>query len=90
MIGAAHEKAARLLPVPPILRRRAGRLGDLIDRHRSFPVTSHAIGWLLGSLTVDSTAITRATGYRPPPMAEEDLKAAARCYLALRTMGDGR
>ena len=89
LIGAALGKPARLVPVPPTLFRLAGRVGDAIDRLRPFPLTSQAADRLLGSLTVDSTAFTSATGYRPPYSVEEGLKATANWYLARRTTGEG-
>jgi nucleoside-diphosphate-sugar epimerase len=89
LIGAALGKPARLVPVPPILFRLAGRMGDAIDRLRPFPLTSAAVDRLVSSLTVDSTAFTRATGYRPPYSVEEGLSATAGWYLARRTTGEG-
>jgi nucleoside-diphosphate-sugar epimerase len=84
LIAAALGKPARLLPVPSGLFRLAGRLGDLIDRRRPFPVTSQTVQRLLGSLTVDSTAFSKATGYRAPYTVEEGLRATAEWYLARR------
>jgi nucleoside-diphosphate-sugar epimerase len=86
LIAAALGKPARLLPVPPGLFRLAGRLGDLIDRQRPFPVTSQTVQRLLSSLTVDSTAFSRATGYRAPYTVEEGLRATAEWYLARRAV----
>jgi nucleoside-diphosphate-sugar epimerase len=89
LIGAALGRPTRLVPVPPTLFRLAGRMGDAIDRLRPFPLTSEAVDRLVGSLTVDSTAFTTATGYRPPYSVEEGLKATAGWYLARRTTGEG-
>jgi nucleoside-diphosphate-sugar epimerase len=86
LIAAALGEPARLLPVPPSLFRLAGRLGDLIDRQRPFPVTSQTVQRLLGSLTVDSTAFSKATGYGAPYTVEEGLRATAEWYLARRSM----
>jgi nucleoside-diphosphate-sugar epimerase len=88
LIGAALGKPTRLVPVPPTLFRLAGRMGDAIDRLRPFPLTSQAVDRLVGSLTVDSSAFTRATGYRPPYSVEEGLNATAGWYLARRTTGE--
>jgi nucleoside-diphosphate-sugar epimerase len=88
LIGAALSKPTQLVPVPPTLFRLAGRLGDAIDRLTPFPLTSQAVDRLVGSLTVDSTAFTRATGYRPPYSVEEGLNATARWYLGQQTTGE--
>jgi nucleoside-diphosphate-sugar epimerase len=80
LIAAALGRPARLLPVPPGLFRLAGRAGDLIDRRRPFPVTTQTVQRLLGSLAVDSTAFSTATGYRPPHSVEAGLRATAEWY----------
>lgn len=85
LIAAALGKPARLLPVPPALFRLAGRLGDVIDPHRPFPLTSQAVQRLLGSLTVDPSAFSRATGYRAPHTVEEGLRATAEWYRQRQT-----
>jgi nucleoside-diphosphate-sugar epimerase len=87
LIGAALRMPARLLPVPPAMLRLAGHVGDLINRQRPFPVTSEVVQRLLGSLTVDSTAFTSATGYRAPYSVEEGLRATADWYLSRRALG---
>jgi nucleoside-diphosphate-sugar epimerase len=80
LIAAGLGKPVRLIPVPPGLFRLAGRVGDLIDRQWPFPVTSQAVQRLLGSLSVDSTAFSTATGYRPPYSVEEGLRITAEWY----------
>ena len=89
LIGVALGKPARLVPIPLTLFRLAGRMGDAIDRLAPFPLTSQAVDRLVGSLTVDSTAFTRATGYRPPYTVEQGLNATAEWYLTRRTTGEG-
>jgi nucleoside-diphosphate-sugar epimerase len=82
LIGRALGRNARLLPVPPALLRAAGLAGDLIATLRPVPLTSAAVDRLLGSLTVDSTALTRAIGFRPPYAVEEGLRITAAWYLS--------
>ncbi len=81
LIGLALAREVRLLPVPLPLFRAAGRVGDLISRFRPLPLTSAAVDRLLGSLTVDSSALTRAVGFHPPYSVEEGLSITAEWYL---------
>lgn len=62
---------ARLFPVPASLMRLAG---TLIGKRP-------AIDRLLGSLTVDSSAIRRELGWRPPFAMEEGLLETAKWFL---------
>ena len=79
-IGRALGREARLLPVPPIAFRAAGRLGDVLSRIRPLPLTTAAVDRLLGSLMVDASALTRATGYAPRYGLEEGLRITAAWY----------
>ena len=81
LIAQALGRRARLLPVPPLLFRAAGRVGDLISGLRPVPLTSSAVDRLLGSLAVDASAITRAIGFRPPYSVEDGLRITAEWYL---------
>jgi Nucleoside-diphosphate-sugar epimerases len=81
MIAHALGRSARLVPIPSPLFRAAGRAGDLISRVRPVPLTSAAVDRLLGSLTLDSSALTRALGFRPPYSVEEGLRLTAEWYL---------
>jgi nucleoside-diphosphate-sugar epimerase len=81
LIGRALERKVRLLPVPSSLFRAAGRVGDVISRFRPVPLTSAAVDRLLGSLTVDPSALTRAVGFRPSYSVEEGLRITADWYL---------
>ncbi len=63
MIGDALGKRVRLLPAPPGLLRR---LLPTAEAER-----------LIGSLTVDSSRLSRMTGYRRPHSVEEGLRATA-------------
>jgi nucleoside-diphosphate-sugar epimerase len=66
LIGAALHRPARLLPVPPAMLR--------------LMLPASEAERLLGSLTVDGSALTRATGYRPPCSVEDGLRATAEWY----------
>lgn len=79
-IGRALGRPVRLLPVPPALFRAAGQVGDLIARVRPASITSDAMDRLLGSLAVDSSKLSRLTGYRPPYSVEEALRVSADWY----------
>jgi nucleoside-diphosphate-sugar epimerase len=80
LIGRALQREVRLLPVPTPLFRAAGSVGDLISRFRPVPLTSAAVDRLLGSLTVDATALRRAVGFQPPYSVEEGLRLTAEWY----------
>ena len=71
LIAAALGRPARLLPVPPALLRMLLPSGEA-ER-------------LIGSLTVDSSRLARATGYRPPYSVENGLRATAEWYRAGRS-----
>jgi nucleoside-diphosphate-sugar epimerase len=81
LIGRALDRKVRLLPVPTPLFRAAGRAGDLVSRLHPVPLTSAAVARLLGSLTVDPSALTRAVGFVPPYSVEEGLRITADWYL---------
>jgi nucleoside-diphosphate-sugar epimerase len=80
LIGRELGRKVRLLPVPAPLFRAAGRAGDAISRLRPVPLTSAAGDRLLGSLTVDPSALARAVGFRPPYAVEEGLRITADWY----------
>jgi nucleoside-diphosphate-sugar epimerase len=74
-LAAAMNRPARLLPVPPALLTLAGRL---TGRHQ-------AVSRLLGSLAIDSTAIQRDLGWRPPFSMAAGLQATvANDYIRLK------
>jgi nucleoside-diphosphate-sugar epimerase len=66
LIGDALGRPARLLPVPPGLIRLL--------------LPSAEAGRLIGSLAVDASGLTRATGYRPAFTIEQGLRATAEWY----------
>ena len=81
LIGDALGRKVRLLPVPASAFRAAGRAGDMISRIWPNPLTSAAVGRLLGSLAVDDSALARATGFRAPFSVEQGLRVTADWYL---------
>jgi nucleoside-diphosphate-sugar epimerase len=79
-IGRALGRPARLVPVPAFALRAAGRAGDVLARVVPWPLTSGTVDRLVGSLSVDSSKLTRATGYRPPYGVDEALRVTAEWY----------
>jgi nucleoside-diphosphate-sugar epimerase len=79
-IGHALGRPARLVPVPAFALRAAGRAGDVLARVVPWPLTSGTVDRLVGSLSVDSSKLTRATGYRPPYGVDEALRITAEWY----------
>jgi UDP-N-acetyl-alpha-D-quinovosamine dehydrogenase len=79
-IGRALGRPARLVPVPAFALRAAGRAGDMLARLVPWPLTSGTVGRLVGSLSVDSSRMIRATGYRPPYGVDEALRITAEWY----------
>lgn len=80
-IGRALGREPRLLPLPQTLLRAAARVGDVVARAVPFPLTSAAVARLLGSLEVDASRLTAATGFVPPYSLDEGLAETARWYL---------
>ena len=79
-IGRALGRPARLVPVPAPALRAAGVAGDLLARLVPWPLTSAAVDRLLGSLAVDGSKLTEATGFRPPYTVDEGLRITADWY----------
>lgn len=79
-IARALDRPARLIPVPPSLFEAAGRAGDLLTPIVRLPVSSGAVTRLLGSLVVDSSKLSRLTGFEPPYSLEEGLRLTAEWY----------
>lgn len=67
-IAAASGKRPRLFPFPPVLLRTAA---TLIGRHRMYDQ-------LAGSLTVDSTPLSRELGWSPPLTVTQQLLSTPR------------
>jgi nucleoside-diphosphate-sugar epimerase len=83
-IARALGRPARLIPVPPLLFQLAGRFGDFASGYLPFPVSSAAVDRLLGSLVVDSSKLTRVTGFRPTHRVEDGLRATADWFRSER------
>lgn len=79
-IARALERRPRLVPVPVGLLRAAGRAGDLVARAIPFPLTTEAVSRLTESLVVDSSRLSRSTGYTPPYSMTHGLDIAAEWY----------
>lgn len=79
-IGRALGRAPRLVPVPPVAFRAAGRLGDVVSTVRPVPLTTAAVDRLLSTLVVDSSALGRATGFVPRYTLDAGLGITAEWY----------
>jgi len=84
MIGAALGRPARLVPLPLGLLKIAARAGDVLARAVPFPLTTAAVARLTGSLEVDSSRLTRVTGFVPPYTMEQGLAETAAWYRATK------
>jgi nucleoside-diphosphate-sugar epimerase len=83
-IARALGRRPRLVPVPPAAFRAAGRAGDVLARLGPFPLTTAAVDRLLLSLAVDSTRLSRVTGYAPPWTLQEGIDQTVAWYRASR------
>ncbi|MBI1295531.1 NAD-dependent epimerase/dehydratase family protein [bacterium] len=71
---------ARLIPLPVEMLKLLGKAGDTLERILGIPtgMDSYSIDRLIGSLTVDSTAIINELGWFPPYTLAEGLKVTFR------------
>jgi len=83
-IAAALGRRARLVNVPVGLLRGAARVGDVVARLASVPLTSAVLSRLVDSLAVNSGHLYRTVGWLPSFTPESGFEATARWYL-LRT-----
>lgn len=79
-IARALGRPARLVPIPASLFRAAGHLGDRLSHWIDLPVTTATVDRLLGSLVVDASKLTRATGFVPPVTVEDGMRETAAWY----------
>jgi nucleoside-diphosphate-sugar epimerase len=79
-VARALGRPSRLVRVPVSLLEAAGRIGDLLARVRPFPLNSPAVARLTGSLAVDTSKLSRQTGYSPPFSMTEGLRITAEWY----------
>jgi nucleoside-diphosphate-sugar epimerase len=84
-VARALGRPSRLVRVPVPLLQAAGRIGDLLARVGPFPLTSPAVARLVGSLAVDSSKLSRQTGYSPPFSMSEGLRVTAEWYRTVAT-----
>jgi nucleoside-diphosphate-sugar epimerase len=84
LVGQALSVSPRLVPVPPWLFRLAGKAGEVVARVIPCPLNTAAVDRLLGSLTVDVSALREVTGWEPPYSVEAGLADTARWYLERR------
>jgi nucleoside-diphosphate-sugar epimerase len=83
-IARALGRPVRLLPIPYVVMRGAGRVGDALARVVPFSLTSDAVERLFGSLAVDHSRFARATGYVPPQSRSEAMLLTAAWYRRTR------
>jgi nucleoside-diphosphate-sugar epimerase len=82
-VARALGRPSRLIRVPVPLLRTAGRIGDLVARALPIPLNTPAVARLVGSLAVDSSRLSRQTGYSPPFSMAEGLRITAEWYHTL-------
>ncbi len=82
-VARALGRPSRLVRLPVSVLRTAGRIGDLLARVRPFPLNSPAVARLTGSLAVDSSKLSRQTGYSPPFSMAEGLRITADWYRTI-------
>lgn len=85
-IARALGRRARLVPVPTAGLRAAGRIGDALSTVIPFPLTTAAVDRLLGSLAVDSSRLSRLTGFTPPHTLRDGVERTATWYRASRSL----
>jgi nucleoside-diphosphate-sugar epimerase len=80
LIAAALGRPARLWAVPQPLLRVAARTGDVLSALIPVPFGSDALARLTASLVLETSALTRATGFIPPATVEEGIALTATWY----------
>jgi nucleoside-diphosphate-sugar epimerase len=75
LIAQQIQQPCQLLPVPTILLRFLGYLGDRVESitGKNLPFNSYNIDRLLGSLAVDSSYIQKTLDWQPPFTLEQGL-----------------
>jgi nucleoside-diphosphate-sugar epimerase len=79
--------AARLIPVPVAVLRAGGRVGDVIQRFRNFPLTSAIVDRLTSDLVLDTNDLSRDFDFVPPISFDEGIARTARWYREYRVGG---
>lgn len=83
-IAQSLERPSRLIPAPIRTLRLLARAGDGMSRLVPWPLTTPALGRLLGSLTVLDHKLRGVTGFVPPYQMRDGLAATAAWFRALR------
>jgi nucleoside-diphosphate-sugar epimerase len=83
-IARALGRPDRVVPVPVSLLRLGGKVGDVIGRVLTCPLTSREVHRLVSSLAVDSSRFNSATGYKQRYDTDESLRLTAEWYRALK------
>lgn len=86
-IAAALQRDARLVNIPDLVFRVAGRVGDMLSPVS--PVTSASVHRLTGSLAVDSSRFRELTGFRTPFTLAHGMRETAAWYRSLAAAGNG-
>jgi nucleoside-diphosphate-sugar epimerase len=81
VVAKALNVKPRLLPVPKFLIRLGAHVGDAFGGQTFLPTTPQ-VEQLVGSLVVDSSLLTRATGYKQKFSMAEGMEATADWYRA--------
>lgn len=87
-VATALGTNARLVPVPSVFMRGAGRVGDLLSRFVPAHLTTESIAALTGSLFVDTSNLREMTGFRAPMTVNEGMAQTARWYRARARAGN--
>jgi nucleoside-diphosphate-sugar epimerase len=85
-IARALGRRPRLVPVPTGGLRAAGRIGDALSTVIPFPLTTAALDRLLGTLEVDSSRLSRLTGFTPPYTLRDGVERTAAWYRGGRSV----
>jgi nucleoside-diphosphate-sugar epimerase len=82
-IARAMALPPRLVSVPLAVMQAGGRIGDVLNRLVSSPLTSNVVERLFGSLSVEYSRMVRATGYTPIVSRADAMHLTAAWYLGL-------
>jgi nucleoside-diphosphate-sugar epimerase len=86
-IAAALGRRPRMFGMPPAALRLAGRVGDAVSSVLPVGLNSATIKRLTESLVVDSSKLTRITGFVPAHTVDEGLRETAAWFLAVQKGG---
>ncbi len=86
-IARALGRNPRLVRIPVRLVSAAGKVGDLLSRVASLPLSSTQVDRLTESLTVDSTKLWQQLGTPPPVNLDHGLAETARWFKEWKLSG---